>query len=764
MWRHDPVDDDDTNPFVQGGDESAGGVAAFDGSSYDFESGGGQGSGQWGRGRGRGLSCRAYICVGLVVAVIGLAAAVGVLVGKNDEGGSGSHSGSGSAPAPLCTTPGCLLAAAYTIQSMDQTADPCEDFYQYSCGGWVDSNPIPDDKSRISVFGRLDDQNMATIRQVLEGQPKSSGGVTTKALEYYQACTNMGRINSQSLALFNDLRQAINPPNVTIEQKLANMHSSGISALFSAGVGQDDKSPKDNALFISQSGIGLPSRDYYINKTVATDAKLKAYNDLIVALFTLLGSSQGDAQLYADAVIDFETQLATAFVPRDDMRDPNSLYNPMDVAQLQQLWTGIDWTQYFTSMFSPLGATAPVVSRVVVTTPDYFTRLGPIYAGADPAMLQRYLEWHTISAYAGSMGQDFLDAIQNYSHVLSGTTTPSPRWLSCIYSTDGALGFILGRLFVEETFGKDSRDIALNMIDKIKASFEDNLPNVEWMDSATAVKAKEKAEAIIQKIGYPDWILNDTKLADHYADLPVSQDHFANKEKARQAEYVRMLKDLDAPVDRTRWGMTPATVNAYYNPGINEIVFPAAILQPPFFGKDHPAALNFGGIGVVIGHELTHGFDDMGRKYDKDGLLHNWWSQSSVANFKEKTQCIVDQYSAFTVDGNHVNGKMTLGENIADNGGLTESFRAFLNSGLASDERLPGLEHLTQEQLFFLSYGQVWCANRRPEEALRLLLVDVHSPPQFRVNGAVANTPEFSRAYQCPSTAKLNQAGKCKVW
>eukprot|EP00050_Salpingoeca_kvevrii_P017030 m.60983 g.60983 ORF g.60983 m.60983 type:complete len:733 (+) comp7318_c0_seq2:201-2399(+) len=699
------------------------------------------------RGLKTALVCLSLVCVALLIAL-------GVVYNSN-------HGSSGSPSPQPCVTAECVKTAATVLQAMDPTADPCDDFYQYACGSWMARNPLDETSSQKSRFGELYSANEQTLRSIVEGQ-RSDITVSSKVTDWYGSCMNTSAIDAEGDAVFKDeivIFFETLPPQ-PLKDSLLHLQKNDIDFMFYASVGIDDKNVTRNAMFIGQSGLTLPSREYYIGKE-ANDPTLKAFRELLLSAFLALGFKDDGAHAAAAAVFDFESKLAVAFTPSEELRDPEASYNPMTVANLTQNYPFLPWHDFFADMFHNVSADAP--ERVVVSSPAFLEKLNVLLNATDASNLAYYFSWKSVQRYMSIMGPPYDDILAAYRELVSGATQSPPRWSYCIESVDYYLGDLLGRAFVEAAFAASSRDTAEEMVREIKTSFETHLPN--WMDPVTAARAKEKAEAVVDKIGYPNSIMNDTFLQKEYENVHVVKSFFTNVRAARERAVVANLEELDKAVDRSAWGMTPPTVNAYYSPAENQIVFPAGILQPPFFSQHFPKSLNFGGMGVVIGHELTHGFDDQGREYDKDGDLHDWWEPHAAEEFEKRAQCIDDQYSAYEFYGEHINGRRTLGENIADNGGLTESYRAYTSWVAANgpEQALPGMS-LSHEQLFFLGFAQVWCNNIRPEEARNRIATDPHSPGRFRVIGTLSNSVDFAKAYSCKAGSPMNPAKKCVVW
>jgi endothelin-converting enzyme/putative endopeptidase len=502
-----------------------------------------------------------------------------------------------------------------------------------------------------------------------------------------------------------------------------------------------------------QGGLGLPDRSFYLDDD---SAPLKAaYLDYAADLLALSGVRAGDARRLAEQVVAFESRLATAAVPRSELRDADKTYNPMDRAALRLLAPGLDWDRFF----ADLGY--PTLDGFIVSTPSYVRDLGQILAETPVETLRAYLRLRVLGEAAPYLAKRFDDRhFAFYGQTLSGQREQNPRWKRCVRRTESALGEVLGRIYVERAFAGDSKAIALDMIKRVEAEFEAGMPELDWMDAATRAAAVEKSRAITNKIGYPD------KWRD-YSGLSVNpRAHFANVRASRRHEARYWLDQAASPVDKDLWYMSPQMVNAYYNPLANEIAFPAGILQPPFFSRDFPQAMNYGAMGMVMGHEVSHGFDDEGRKFSATGRLEEWWAPEVAARFEERAACVERQYSAYEVQpGLSVDGRLTLGENIADLGGLKQSYRAY-RKWVAENGAEPPIAGLTGEQLYFVAYAQAWCTIMTPEAEKVQVRSDPHSPARFRVNGPVRNLREFGEAFGCAPGAPLYPADDdiCVVW
>ncbi|XP_072496551.1 endothelin-converting enzyme 2 isoform X2 [Notamacropus eugenii] len=672
-----------------------------------------------------------------------------------------------------CLTEACIRVAGKILESLDREVSPCEDFYQFSCGGWMRRNPLPDGRSRWNTFNSLWDQNQAVLKHLLENETfNSTSEAERKTQRYYLSCLQEQRIEELGAQPLRDLIDKIGGWNITGSWAQDNFMEvlkmvSGTyraSPFFTVYVSADAKSSNSNVIQVDQSGLFLPSRDYYLNKT-ANEKVLTAYLDYMVELGTLLGGHPDSTREQMQQVIELEIELANITVPQDQRRDEEKIYNKMSIAELQALAPSVEWLDFLSFALSPLelGDAEPVV----VYGTDYLQQVSELINRTERSILNNYLVWNLVQKTASSLDRRFELAQEKLMETLYGTKKScTPRWQTCISNTDDALGFALGSLFVKAMFDRESKEIAEGMISEIRTAFEEALGHLVWMDDRTRQAAKEKADAIYDMIGFPDFILDPKELDDVYDGYEVSEDSFFQNMLNLYNFSAKVMADqLRKPPNRDQWSMTPQTVNAYYLPTKNEIVFPAGILQAPFYARSHPKALNFGGIGVVMGHELTHAFDDQGREYDKEGNLRPWWQNESLAAFQNHTACMEEQYGRYQVNGERLNGRQTLGENIADNGGLKAAYNAYKRwlRKHGEEQHLPAVG-FTNHQLFFVGFAQVWCSVRTPESSHEGLVTDPHSPARFRVLGTLSNSRDFLQHFNCPIGSPMNPGQLCEVW
>ncbi|KAM9409687.1 endothelin-converting enzyme 1 isoform 2-T4 [Pholidichthys leucotaenia] len=673
----------------------------------------------------------------------------------------------------VCLTETCISVSSVVMGALDRSVDPCHDFYNFSCGGWVKKNPLPEGKSRWGPFSNLWEHNMLVMKHLLENTTmKGLSEAEKKAQQYYQACMNEAKIEELGANPLKELIDQIGGWALTepwgkdnFQEVLRTVSGSlRTSPFFTVFVSTDSKNSNSNIIQVDQSSLGLPSRDYYLNKT-ANEKYLTAYLNFLVELGVLLDGSEETSRAMMEEIMDFETTLANITVPQEERRDEEAIYNKMEVKDLARLAPAVDWMPYLTEVFAPV----PINDSepVVVYATEYLQKVSDLITQTNKSLLNNYMVMKVVRKMVSVLDQKFQDAEQRFLEVMYGIKRScTPRWKLCVSDTDSALGFALGAMFVKDTFSEDSKTIAEDMVEEIKRAFEDSLKYVSWMDTETKMALKEKADAIHNMVGYPEFIMNATKLDKVFNDFVVVPDLYFQNIKQYYNFSARVTADqLRKPTNRNQWSMTPPTVNAYYNPTKNEMVLPAGILQAPFYSHASPKALNFGGIGVVMGHELTHAFDDQGREYDKDGNLRPWWKNSSVTAFKKQTQCMVEQYGNYSINQESLNGRQTLGENIADNGGLKAAYKAYVNWIKKNGEEatLPALG-MTNHQLFFVGFAQVWCSVRTPESSHEGMITDPHSPSRFRVIGTVSNSQEFSQHFGCKANTPMNPKHKCELW
>jgi putative endopeptidase len=649
---------------------------------------------------------------------------------------------------------------AFDVTAIDKTADPCVDFYQYACGSWMKNNPIPPDKARWGRFDELFERNLYILRDILtEAQaPGKHSPPATMVGDFYGSCMDESAIEKKGTApLMPELERirAIETKAALIRQ-IAAMHRDSIPALFAFSSAPDMHDSTETIANLDQGGITLPDRDYYLKDDAKSVETRQKYVEHVQKMFELAGDKPEVAAAEAKTVLTVETGLAQAAMDRTVRRDPKTRDHKMTVAEIADLAPHFDLTVYFPDSGSPKFTT------LNVGNPDFFKQVNEQLNTMPLEDWKVYLRWKTINEYAPLLTKAFVEEDFDFNgKFMSGRKEMEPRWKRCVKATDENLGMALGKLYVDRTFGADGKERTLKMVKAIENAMRQDIGDLTWMSDTTKKKAYEKLNAIVNNIGYPDtW-------RDYSSVVIKSGDYAGNTVRAEAFEVQRQYKKIDRPTDRKDWGMTPPTVNAYYRAPMNDINFPAGILQPPFFGKMMDDAVNFGAIGVVIGHELTHGFDDQGRKFDAEGNLRDWWTAEDGKEFEQRAGCTADEYSGFVSvkdDKGEVklNGKLTLGENTADNGGLKLAYMAL--TSIIGNTPVKPIDGYTPAQRYFLAYGQIWCQNVTDQEARRRVLTDPHSPGRWRVNGAVQNSAGFQQAFGCQAGQPMVAENACRVW
>lgn len=660
-----------------------------------------------------------------------------------------------------CSTEKKERKPAFDSSNMDLTVNPGDDFYLYANGGWVSKTKIPDDKSRYGSFDILQEENNILVRSILEkaaakkNAPKGSSW--QKVGDFFATGMDTAAIEVQGLdPIRSDLARIESLANTNdVLAEISRLHTIRVSPLFNIFAGQDRKNSTQIVINMFQGGLGLPDRDYYISDDPRSQEIRKEYFNHVKAIFNLLGKLDDEAQKLAQDVVDLETRLAKVSYTRVERRDPNRTYNKVSIQEMQLLCPSVDWSGYFTS----IGIEVP--SDFVIDNPGFYKEIGNMLTDTPLESWKTYLTWNLINRMSPYLNSAFVDQQFNfYGKKLSGSEVNKPRWERVSGSANMALGEVIGQIYVEENFPPEAKQRMVELVSNLKVAYRERIQNLTWMSNTTRERALAKLDAMNLKVGYPD------KWKD-YSKLEITRDSYAeNIKRAMAFNFRENMDKLGKPVDRTEWFMNPQTVNAYYSPTMNEIVFPAAILQPPFFNLFADDAVNYGAIGMVIGHEMTHGFDDQGRKYDKDGNLNDWWEAEDSDKFNQLTQTIIDQYEAFdAINGMHLNGKLTLGENIADYGGLTIAFHA-LQKSMEGKPRPAPIDGFTAEQRFFLAYANVWRQVIRDEELMRRVKEGPHSPGNFRVNGAVFNINEFYDAFEVSTESPFYRAPEVRptIW
>ena len=651
-------------------------------------------------------------------------------------------------------------APGFSLDTIDKSVDPCVDFYQYACGNWIKNSEIPPDQSTWVSFVELRERNLDIEHGILDKAAKGGPGraaLDQKIGDFYGACMDEKAADAKGIApLKPELERiaAVRDKSALIDE-IAHVYMTGPRPLFNFTSSPDMHNADQVIAYIDQGGLTLPDRDYYIKDDPDQVEKRQRLVDYGTQLFTLAGQTSQQAADSAQTVLQVETLLAADSMDRTKRRDPKNRDHKMSRDEAVALGPNF----YLNRFFEQVGA--PNFTQLNVTNPDFFKQVNGVLQSESLDALKTYVSWHVLSAAAPWLSQPFVEANFKLQQALTGQKEIQARWKRCISLTDRELGEALGQKYVEVTFGPESKARMLKMVDALEKSLAEDIHDLSWMSEETKKQAKVKLDAIRNKIGYPEvW-------RDYSSVVVKPDDLLGNLERANAFEAKRQMAKIDKPLDRKEWGMTPPTVNAYYNSSYNEIVFPAGILQPPFFDPKMDDSVNFGGIGLVIGHELTHGFDDQGRKFDPQGNLHDWWTDKDGKEFEKRAGCVADEYSNFVaVDDKKLNGKLTLGENTADNGGARIALMA-LEHMIADDKsgkEGQKIDGFTPEQRFFLGFARVWCEKRRPEVARLLVLTDPHSPGKYRVDGVVQNMPQFQKAWGCKAGQPMVAENACHVW
>jgi endothelin-converting enzyme/putative endopeptidase len=640
---------------------------------------------------------------------------------------------------------------------MDRSVDPCTDFYRFSCGGWIKKNPIPPDQSRWEVYSKLSDDNERFLWGILQEAAKpqaTRSAIEVQIGDFFNACMDEPSLEKLGITpLRPQLDEIAKLQSIRdLPALLARYHLSGYNMLFSFGSNQDFADSTHEIAFASAGGLGLPDRDYYVKTDTKSQELRQKYLDHVARMFALLGEPEALAKTHAQTVMNIETALANASLTRVEQRDPYKLFHKMTVAQLQAITKSFAWDGYLAA--SQLKG----IQVVNVTEPAFMKEVEVLLTSRPLDDWKTYLRWHLVHASAPVLSSAFVNAnFDFYSKTLRGTEQLAPRWKRCVRRVDGDLGEALGQVFVQKTFGPDTKARALVMTKQVEAAMESEIRQLPWMGEATRNKALEKLHALVNKIGYPD------KWRDYSSIRIARGDYFGNVERATEFESRRQLAKIGKPVDRTEWGITPPTVNAYYDDQMNDMNFPAGVLQPPLFDPKMDDAPNYGDTGATIGHELTHGFDDEGRQFDAKGNLKDWWTKADAKEFEERTKCISDQYSGYTiVDDIKINGKLTAGEDAADLGGTLLAYLAWQAATKA--QQLRPIDGFTPDQRFFIGMAQWACGDERPESLRMSAITNPHSPNVYRVNGVVSNMPQFGKAFSCKAGQPMVRARQCRVW
>ena len=674
-----------------------------------------------------------------------------------------SSSQSGFAQSLLAPQETPLFALPYgpTLdpKSMDRTVDPCVDFYRYSCTAWIKANPIPADQSRWDVYAKLEADNERFLWGILQEAAKPAATrsvVETEIGDFFNACMDEAGIEKTGATpLKPALDQIAGLKSIReLAAFLGHQHlaMSGSGMMFGFDSAQDYSDATRVIAFAESGGLGLPDRDYYTKTDAKSQETRQKYLDHVQKMFELLGDSPATAKTHAQTVMDIETALAKASLTRVEQRDPHNLFHKMKPSQLQSMTPSFHWQDYFTA------AKLQPITVINVSEPAFYKELEVLLKSHNMDDWQTYLRWHLVHAKAAYLSSPFVNAnFDFYSKYLRGLEQMPPRWKRCVRAVDGDLGEALGQVFAAKTFAPETKQRALVMTKAVETAMENEIKQLPWMGEETKKRAVDKLHGVVNKIGYPE------KWRDYSSIKILRDDYFGNAERATIFESRRELDKIGKPVDRTEWQMTPPTVNAYYDPQMNDINFPAGVLQPPLFDPKSDDAPNYGDTGATIGHELTHAFDDEGRQFDGTGNLKNWWSKKDGQEFEQRAKCVSDEYSQFiVVDDIKLNGKLTLGEDLADLGGTLLALLAW--KSVTKDQILQPVDGLTPDQRFFVGMAQWACGAERPEIKRMNAITNPHSPLEDRVNGVVSNMPEFQKAFSCKVGQPMVREHMCKIW
>uniref|UniRef100_A0A914HYQ0 Uncharacterized protein n=1 Tax=Globodera rostochiensis TaxID=31243 RepID=A0A914HYQ0_GLORO len=692
----------------------------------------------------------------------------------------------------ICLTPICVHTAAIILNSMNSSVDPCDDFFEYACGNWIRQHPIPDDAPSVSNFENLGQDLELALKDLLEDETELlysdvNTDAVKKAKSFYQMCLNETQIMSSWRTVFDSVLvsfggwpslEASSEPNIKIRiERLYGIMVAKFRAdsLFKATVQPDDKNSDKHVLLIDQPALNLFARDFYM--LLETEDERLAYRTLIRDVLVLLGADPRIAERDSLEVLQFETELANITVSEDQRHDIAELYTKWTIREMNERFPNFDWLLFFNTIFEDIGHHQQkgksirfgIDEPIVIYGIEFVARFDKLLPAFEPRVIQNYLSWcWFFKAMLRDLPDPFALTMFKFYRTLNLMLVQKLRWHGCVTRINSLMPMATSSIYVKHHFDNEAKAQVEEMITLIMEAFVELLDEEDWLTAETKAFAKQKIKTMHQKIGYPDYLENLTAVNAEYERYIVSEaDYYKTKFQFYDMYQRDILERIRMAVDRNRWVAGAALVNAFYSPNTNEIIFPAGILQPVFYSKHFPRSMNFGGIGVVIGHEITHGFDDRGRLYDQYGNIRQWWDNATIVKFEEKAKCIEDQYSNYILDqiSMKINGRSTKGENIADNGGLKQAYRAYKKYERfhTMPQQLPGV-NLTQDQLFFLNYAQIWCGIMNDKEAIRKLRTSEHSPGPIRVKGPLSNSIDFATAYDCPAASPMNPVRKCRVW
>ncbi len=648
-----------------------------------------------------------------------------------------------------------LAAVGLDPNAINRDVNPCDDFYQFACGNWLATTEIPADKSRYGRFTQIYERNESVLHAILDqaraGELQSP--VAEKIGAYYGACMDETAVEKAGLSAIKPLlaiAASVRNPK-SLDAAIAKLHKQGISVLFHLASSPDYVDATRMIAEMTQGGLGLPDRDYYLKDDERNTKIRKSYQDHVAAMFVLNGMSNRNAARAAADVLKIEKALAEVSMSRELRRDPENIYHKIDKAGVAKLMPTFSLDAYFS------GLGFPDIREITIDSEEFFKKIESLRSRVNASTWRNYLTWHILDSTASLLPKAFVEQNFKMSQVLTGAKELPPRWKRCVSATDRALGELLAQPYLQQMFTPAAKEGVDSMVRGITKAFHGVVTNLEWMTPETKTKALAKLATMSPMFGYP------SKFKTY--EFKVSTDNYAaNVLAARGFSTSKDLAKIGDPYDRSEWFMSPPTTNAYYNPQANQMVFPAGILQPPFFSEKAHVPVNLGAMGMIVGHELTHGFDDSGAKFDGDGNMKNWWAAADLKQFAQRGECVIDQYASYEpLEGLHLNGRLTLGENIADIGGVKMAFMAYREMVADAKQHLVA-DGYTEDQQFFLAVGQAWCSKSRDEVTRALVVTDPHSPSQFRVNGSLSNSPEFAQAWSCEKGSKMAPVSSCSVW